>query len=85
MATKKGTSFWATYIILLVLYIITLVMNESVALSVCPIIIGAFAFSGLGFQGVNVMDNWQKSKYYREELDHRGLNPINKSPPVKEI
>jgi hypothetical protein len=71
MKTKKGTSFWATYITLFVLYIFTLLINETVAITVCPIIICAFAFSGLGYQGVSVMDNFQRSKYYRPELDNQ--------------
>jgi hypothetical protein len=71
MKIKKSTSFWITYVVLFVLYLITLFVSEAIAALVCPIIIGGFCFSGLGFQGVNVMDNLQRSKYYRAELDNR--------------
>jgi hypothetical protein len=69
MKTKKATAFWVTFFVLFFLYIFTLINNTAVAEEVCPIIIGAFAFSGLGYQGINVADSYQKAKHYRPELD----------------
>jgi uncharacterized membrane protein YfbV (UPF0208 family) len=69
MKTKKATAFWVTFIVLFILYVFTLVMNTTVAQEVCPMIVGALAFSGLGYQGINVADSYQKAKHYRPEMD----------------
>jgi hypothetical protein len=69
MKIRKSAAWWLTWLALIILYIFTLIISVEVSMSVGPVIIGALAFSGLGYQGMNVLDNFQKSKFYRPELD----------------
>jgi hypothetical protein len=69
---KKATSFKTGIIALLGIYASTLALAPEALPSIGPAVIaGVVSACGL-FQGAGVADNWQRSKYYRSELDREG-------------
>jgi hypothetical protein len=71
MSTKKASSFWVAFFALLLLYIMTMIMAPASLPAVGPTIVMAIAVAGGMYQGSQVADGWQKSKYYRSELDEK--------------
>ena len=65
---KKATSLKVGWTLLISLYIFTALVTPDALPSVGPTIVLAIAFSTVGYQGANVMDNWQRSKYYEPRL-----------------
>jgi hypothetical protein len=69
---KKKHSFWAGLISLLSVYAATLFLAPDAVGAIGPaVILGIVGACGF-HQGTNVADNWQRSKYYKNELDTRG-------------
>jgi hypothetical protein len=67
--TKKSTSFWVGIASLLLIYFATLAMAAEAVPAVGPaVILGIVGACGF-YQGSNVADNWQRSKYYQPALD----------------
>jgi hypothetical protein len=68
---KKRHAFITGIISLLGIYFSTLVIAPDALAAIGPavvaVIVGACGF----YQGANVAGNWQRSKYYRSELDER--------------
>lgn len=69
MKTKKSTAFWASFIALIVLYAFTAFKAPDSLNGVGSTIVLAIAAAGGLYQAANVADNWQRSKFYRPELD----------------
>ena len=69
MKTKKATVFWTTLIVLVVLYIVTALVAEGQLSAVGVTIIIMLVGNGATYIGGNVADAWQRSKYFRSELD----------------
>jgi hypothetical protein len=68
---KKKHSFWVGIASLLGIYGFTLVLAPEAITAVGPaVILGIVGACGF-YQGTNVADNWQRSKYYRPSLDGR--------------
>jgi hypothetical protein len=68
---KKKHAFIVGVASLLGIYFVTLAAaTESIAAIGPAVIAGIVGACGF-FQGSNVADNWQRSKYYRSELDRR--------------
>jgi hypothetical protein len=69
---KKAASFKTGIIVLLGIYAATLALAPEALPAIGPAIIaGVVSACGL-FQGTGVADNWQRSKYYKKELDREG-------------
>uniref|UniRef100_A0A6M3LQF1 Holin n=1 Tax=viral metagenome TaxID=1070528 RepID=A0A6M3LQF1_9ZZZZ len=69
MKTKKATVFWTTLVVLVVLYIVTALVAEGQLSAVGVTIIIMLVGNGATYIGGNVADAWQRSKYFRSELD----------------
>ena len=69
MKTRKATVFWVTLIVLFVLYALTAFVAKEQLASVGVTIIIMIVGNGATFVGGNVAQAWQKSKYYKSELD----------------
>lgn len=68
MRVKKGTSWAIGIVVLTGLYLATLFAAPQVLSDIGGTIVLALAFATIGYQGAQVADNWQRSKYYRDEL-----------------
>jgi hypothetical protein len=66
---KKKHAFWAGLISLMLIFLLTLFFEPgslaAIGRAVIAGVVGACGF----YQGTNVADNWQRSKYYRKELE----------------
>jgi hypothetical protein len=71
MKTKKSTAFWASFIALVLLFALTAIKAPQSLDGVGSTIVIAIAMAGGLYQAANVADNWQRSKFYRPELDER--------------
>ena len=69
MRTKKATAFWTTEVVLVALYVLTLLIAREQIASVGVTIIIMLVGNAATYIGGNVADAWQKSKYFRTELD----------------
>lgn len=69
MKTRKATVFWTTLIVLVMLYVLTTLVAQEQLSAVGVTIIIMLVGNGATFIGGNVADNWQRSKYFRSELD----------------
>lgn len=69
MKTKKATVFWTTLVVLVVLYIVTALVAEGQLSAAGVTIIIMLVGNGATYIGGNVADAWQRSKYFRSELD----------------
>jgi hypothetical protein len=68
---KKKHSFWVGIVSLLGIYAFTLALAPEAITTIGPaVILGILGACGFSL-GANVADNWQRSKYYRSELDGR--------------
>jgi hypothetical protein len=68
---KKSHSFWVGIVSLLGIYGFTLALAPETITAVGPaVILGIVGACGF-YQGANVADNWQRSKYYQSALDKR--------------
>lgn len=65
---KKSTSYKVGLFLLVSLYIFTALVVPETLPAVGPSIVLAIAFATVGYQGANVADNWQRSKYYEPRL-----------------
>lgn len=66
---KKATAFFYAYWGILCVYLVSLLFNPEAVQELGVTVVAALVgLSGVS-QGANVMDNYQKSKYYRSELD----------------
>jgi hypothetical protein len=71
---KKKHAFIAVLLSLLGIYFVTLAMAPDALAAIGPAVIVGIVGAGGFSQGSIVADNWQRSKYYRSELDREG-NP----------
>lgn len=71
MKTKKATVFWTTLVVLVLLYVLTAIVAEGQLSAVGVTIIIMIVGNGASYIGGTVADAWQKSKYFRSELDGR--------------
>jgi len=69
MKTRKATVFWTTLVVLVLLYVLTALIAREQLSAVGVTIIIMIVGNGATFVGGNVAQAWQKSKYYRAELD----------------
>jgi 4-alpha-glucanotransferase len=65
------TAFWTTEIVLVALYVLTLLVSAAQIASVGVTIIIMLVGNAATYIGGNVADAWQRSKYFRSELDGR--------------
>jgi hypothetical protein len=68
---KKATSFKVGIVSLLVIYFATLAMAPESIPAIGPAVIAGILGACGFFQGTAVADNYQRSKYYRPELDKK--------------
>jgi hypothetical protein len=71
---KKKHAFIVVVLSLLGIYFVTLAMAPDALAAIGPaVIVGIVGIVGAGgfSQGSIVADNWQRSKYYRAELDRK--------------
>jgi lipopolysaccharide export LptBFGC system permease protein LptF len=61
--------FVITHITLLVIYILHIFFAKDQLSTIAPTIIVMFVTNGVTFIGGNSFEAWQRSKYYRIELD----------------
>jgi hypothetical protein len=71
---KKKHAFIVGIVSLLGIYFITLEVAAETAAAIGPAVIAGIVGACGFYQGSNVADNWQRSKYYKAELDRKG-NP----------
>lgn len=69
MKTKKATAFWTTQVTLVLLYVLTLILGRELLASVGVTIVIMLVGNAATYVGGAVADAWQKSKYFRAELD----------------
>ena len=69
MKTNKAKTFWAAFLALVGIYILTLFVEPRVLDTIGGMIIGGIVVAGGFYQGTNVADNALKGKFYRSELD----------------
>jgi hypothetical protein len=69
---KKATSFKVGIITLVGIYGFTLALAPEALAAIGPAVIAGVVSACGFFQGTGVADNWQRSKYYRSELDRKG-------------
>jgi uncharacterized membrane protein YraQ (UPF0718 family) len=63
---KKQTAFWVALINVNIVFIIAAIFHVDAAI-LLPVITGVLGLTGI-YTGFNVADNWQRSKYFREDL-----------------
>ena len=68
---KKRHAFIAGLASLLGIYAATLLLAPGSLAAVGPAVVGGIVAACGFFKAANVADNWQRSKYYRPELDER--------------
>ena len=68
---KKRTAFWVTEVVLVSLYTLTLILAPEQIASVGVTIVLMVVGNGATYIGGSVADSWQRSKYFRSELDGR--------------
>jgi hypothetical protein len=68
---KKATSFKVGIVALVGLFVLTLFFAPESLAAIGPVVIAGIVGACGFFQGSNVADNWQRSKYYQPELDKR--------------
>lgn len=71
MKSRKATAFWTTLAILVTFYVLTLILAPDMLASVGVTIVIMVVGNAATYVGGVVADAWQKSKYYRSELDGR--------------
>jgi hypothetical protein len=69
---KKKSAFVMVLLSLLAMYFLTLVLEPDAAAAIGPSVVMGLVGAGGFSMGSNVADNWQRSKYYRSELDEKG-------------
>lgn len=70
MKGRKWTAWFSMTVILVGLYILTLFVSpDLLASGIGSTIVGAIAFGAVGYGGVQVAEDWQRSKYYNPALD----------------
>ena len=67
----KKHAFWAGLVSLLGIYGFTLALAPDAITAIGPAVVAGIVAAGGCFKAANVADNWQRSKYYRPELDGR--------------
>jgi hypothetical protein len=68
---KKKHAFIVVVLSLLGIYFVTLAVVPDTLAAIGPAVIVGIVGAGGFSQGSIVADNWQRSKYYRPELDRR--------------
>jgi len=71
MKSRKATAFWTTFLALMALYVLTLIVASELLASVGVTIIIMIVGNAATYVGGVVADAWQRSKYFRSELDGR--------------
>jgi hypothetical protein len=66
---KKKHAFWVGVLSLLGIYYSTLFIAPDSITAIGPAIIAGIVGACGFYQGTNVADNWQRSKYYKPALD----------------
>jgi hypothetical protein len=65
---KKRTAFWVALVNVNIVFIIAAIFHVDAGI-LLPVITGVLGLTGI-YTGFNVADNWQRSKYFREDLKH---------------
>ena len=65
---KKQHAFWVGLASLLGLFLVTLFVAPGALAAIGPAVVAGIVGACGFYQGTNVADNWQRSKYYRPEL-----------------
>jgi len=68
---KKRTAFWVTEIALVGIYVLTALVAPEQLAAVGVTIIIMLVGNAATYIGGSVADSWQRSKYFRSELDGR--------------
>jgi hypothetical protein len=68
---KKKHAFIVGVVSLLGIYGFTLVLAPETITAIGPAVVAGIVGACGFFQGTNVADNWQRSKYYRPSLDRK--------------
>jgi hypothetical protein len=68
---KKKHAFWTGIVSLLGIFFATLLMAPDALPSVGPAVVAGVVGACGFYKAANVADNWQRSRYYRPELDER--------------
>lgn len=71
MRIRKGTAWVSGVIILVGIYILTLYTQPQILETIGGTIILAIAFATVGYQGMQVADNYQKARWYNKELEDK--------------
>jgi hypothetical protein len=82
--TKKSTAFWASFAALLGLFAFTAFKAPGSLDTIGSMIVVMIAAAGGIYQAANVADNWQRSKYYRSELDESAGDTGPASAPTEQ-
>jgi hypothetical protein len=68
---KKATSFKVGIVSLLTIYGATLIVAPDSIGTIGPAVVAGIVGACGFFQSANVADNWQRSKYYKTDLDRK--------------
>jgi len=71
MKSKKAIAFWTTETVLVALYVLTLFVAPVQLASIGTTVVIMLVGNAATYIGGHVADAWQKSKYFRAELDGR--------------
>lgn len=71
MKGRKATAFWTTLFVLISLYVLTLLVASEQIASVGVTIVIMIVGNAATYVGGVVADAWQKSKYFKSQLDGR--------------
>jgi hypothetical protein len=70
MKGRKWKAWVSMTVVLVGLYVLTLIVAPNLLASgIGSTIVGAIAFGAVGYGGVQVAEDWQRSKYYQPSLD----------------
>lgn len=64
---RKRTAFWSTLTVLVGLFALAAIRDQLAAVG--PVIVTMIAGNAAAYIGGSVAHAWQRSKYYRSELD----------------
>jgi hypothetical protein len=67
---KKRTAFWVALINANILFLVAGLLKMDASI-LYPVLVTVVGLTGI-YTGFNVMDNWQRSKYFVEKLQESG-------------
>jgi len=69
MQGRKAAVFWVTLVVLVALFLFTAGFAGAALPQIGPVIVIMIVGNGASYIGGAVWDAWQRSKYYRSELE----------------